>query len=291
MFKSSMIFYMFIIILFIGISSKEELKSKDLYKKETNNKENDLRPTNYNPEEDKKLKLPENKILLPIRRSGTSKSLINSEPCGGIEKTLANTLVNKGSQINFVWETITPDNKGKCMVRISPGGSDPNDFRTLYPIDNSSNEDGLFNCSREIGFENKEFTLPADYECDGCTLQFKWVTSKGNMYSCSDIIINGDLISECINKCQNGGSCFNGKCLCPKGYTGTYCDDSSSSSKVLLVLLILLALLAAAGAIYYFFFYGPKSKSWISGGPNSVRPAFGGDVKNKPNTYVSSNFD
>ena len=38
------------------------------------------------------------------------------------------------------------------------------------------NKDGSFICGREKGFENKEFILPEDYECDGCTI-FNFIIS------------------------------------------------------------------------------------------------------------------
>ena len=169
--------------------------------------------------------LPEAKIILPIRRIGTSLSDFDIGPCGGIQKLKADTLTNKGSHINFVWETVTPAKNGNCTVRISPGMENIESFKTLIPSSGSHNKDGSFSCGTEKGFDSKEFKLPDDYECDGCILQFEWTTPYGNYYSCSDIIINGELMSTCLSKCQNGGTCFNGKCICVKGFSGEFCED------------------------------------------------------------------
>ena len=33
------------------------------------------------------------------------------------------------------------------------------------------------------------------------------------------------LLAGCNPDCANGGTCYNGKCLCPKGITGTACNE------------------------------------------------------------------
>lgn len=207
----------------------------------------------------RKENMPHSQVLLPIRRIGTSNMEIGVGPCGGVEKKSANTLTTKGSSINFIWEVLVPENSGNCTVKISNGRQDIDSFKLLKPVEGEVNSDGSFNCGREKGFEHKEFILPDNYECDGCTLQWKWSTSYGEIYSCSDIIINGGQLSKCMGKCLNGGSCFNGECLCLKGYTGEFCEDEEGQSSLtwLWILLGLLGIGAAGYGIYYFW---PKIK-------------------------------
>ena len=230
----------------------------------------------------KKENLPLVQVLLPVRRFDTSNAQFDVSPCGGVDKKLANTLTSKGANINFIWEVQVPEYTGNCTVKISNGLQDEKNFKLLKPVDGEINEDGSFLCGREKGFEHREFKLPDDYECDGCTLQFTWSTPYGNIYSCSDVIINGGELENCMGKCLNGGSCFNGKCLCLKGFSGEFCEDSEeSSSKVWLwVLLGILGsgALAAAGYKMYPSFKQwvnrKKSEGWLSSNNKSVSVPF-----------------
>ena len=154
----------------------------------------------------RKENMPHSRVLLPIRRMGTSNMQMGEGPCGDVQKKPSNTLTTKGSIINFIWEIIVPENSGNCTVKISKGMQKEDNFELLKPVDGETFSDGSFICGREKGFENKDFILPENYECDGCTLQWKWSTSYGDLYSCSDIIINGGSLSKCMGKCLNGGS-------------------------------------------------------------------------------------
>ena len=229
--------------------------------------------------------LPEAKIILPIRRIGTSLSDFDIGPCGGIQKLKADTLTNKGSHINFVWETVTPAKNGNCTVRISPGMENLESFKTLMPTSGTHNKDGSFSCGAEKGFDSKEFKLPDDYECDGCILQFEWTTPYGNYYSCSDIIINGELMSTCLSKCQNGGTCFNGKCICVKGFSGEFCEDEDGKKINWLVILVILLGICLVPLIIYvgqkiykwcLVKFSKPSKSWTHNQRNPSKPPFTG---------------
>ena len=218
----------------------------------------------------RKENLPHSQVLMPIRRIGTSNMELGQGPCGGVEKKPANTLTNKGSSINVVWEILVPENKGNCTVKLSSGKQEEESFKLLQPTEGKINQDGSFVCGRDKGFEHKEFILPPNYECDGCTLQWKWSTSYGDIYSCSDIIINGGSLSKCMGKCLNGGSCFNGKCLCAKGFTGEFCESiEGQHSLTWLWILICLALLAVVGFLIYKYredlkVYIDRGKSWLT---------------------------
>jgi hypothetical protein len=213
----------------------------------------------------RKENLPHSQVLMPIRRIGTSNMEIGQGPCGGVEKKSANTLINKGSTINMVWEILVPENGGNCTVSISSGKQDQESFKVLQPSEGKINEDGSFICGRDKGFEHKEFTLPDDYECDGCTLQWKWSTSYGDIYSCSDIIINGGSLTKCMGKCLNGGSCFNGKCLCAEGFEGEFCEDKEGEHSFTWIW-ILLAIVLVGVIGYLIYRYKGNIKVWIDRG-------------------------
>jgi hypothetical protein len=171
--------------------------------------------------------LPKAQVILPIRRRDTSQAVLNVAPCGGILKRKADTLTNKGSSVHVIWETITPVGNANCTVKLSPGLDQETTFTTLKPYDVKLDKNGHFPCGQVKGFEAHQFELPNDYVCDQCTLQWTWITPKGSFYSCSDIIINGNKIEDCIAKCTNGGACFNGKCLCVDDYYGEFCQLNS----------------------------------------------------------------
>jgi hypothetical protein len=115
---------------------------------------------------------------------------------------------------------------GNCTVKISPGLEKEDNFTLLYPKDIDTT-DGSFPCGRIKGFETHQFSLPEDYVCDQCTIQWTWNTQYGKLYSCSDIVINGLYIDKCITRCRNGGACFNGKCICPDKFYGEFCQYES----------------------------------------------------------------
>ena len=80
-----------------------------------------------------------------------------------------------------------------------------------------------------------------------------------------------------MGKCLNGGSCFNGKCLCAKGFTGEFCESiEGQHSLTWLWILLCLALLGAAGFLIYKYREDlkvcfDKGKSWLtSSGRNNL---------------------
>ena len=155
-------------------------------------------------------------------------------------------MTNRNSVINVIWETRQPIQEGFCTVKISPGLETEESFKVLFPLDSENNynkENGKFPCGRIKGFENKKFRLPEDYVCDGCTLQWSWFTPVGTIYACSDMMINGQKIENCIASCLNGGACFNGKCMCRNGFSGEFCENESK--EIFIILLF----------YFYFFFF------------------------------------
>ena len=249
-----LIYSLLILSIFSARILKEENQEEE-HEEETCDDEHKEEEHDYSDVDSSKIRkenMPHSQVLLPIRRIGTSNSEIGVGPCGGVDKKSANTLTTKGSSINVIWEILVPENTGNCTVKISNGLQDEDQFILLKPVDGKVNEDGSFKCGREKGFETKEFILPEDYECDGCTLQWKWSNSFGDIYSCSDIIINGGELSKCMGKCLNGGSCFNGNCLCVEGFTGEFCE--SEEGKTSLTWLWILLLLILIGIIIYLIY-------------------------------------
>jgi len=114
--------------------------------------------------------------------------------------------------------------------------------------------------------------MPSDYVCDQCSLQWIWETEKGTLYSCSDIIINGGKIENCMGMCLNGGACVNGDCKCRVGYSGTFCeiDDNASSNWGFYILLFLVLVLIGL-AVYFLIIkrFFPDKQSWLT--PNNAK--------------------
>lgn len=84
--------------------------------------------------------------------------------------------------------------------------------------------------------------------CSICTLQLQFKTSAGIIYQCADMsLVAGENLS-CAGKCVNGGSCYNGKCHCPSGYGGEFCDGKgafeNNNPSLWLILLIILLIVA-----------------------------------------------
>lgn len=235
--------------------------------------------------------LPQAKAILPIRRIGTSLAELNVAPCGGIERTKANTLTNKGTNIHFVWETVVPAKGGNCTVQISKGIEAIDQFVPLYPADNSADKQGSFPCGRTKGFETQEFILPQDYECDQCILQWKWSTSYGDIYSCSDIIINGGNVSQCMAKCQNGGACFNGKCMCLEGFSGEFCQKTKGKGINWLLILLIIVALILVGLIIYYFINKKFFKSWTTSNKSGFKQPFTEDKSKNYNLDESARQD
>lgn len=81
-------------------------------------------------------------------------------------------------------------------------------------------------------------------------MQFKWETEYGDVYSCSDIIINWDFIGQYLGKFLNDGNCFNGKCLYAKGFSGDFCENKKGSSNAFKYLWILTLIDVLSGLGY-----------------------------------------
>lgn len=87
--------------------------------------------------------------------------------------------------------------------------------------------------------------------------------------------------------CQNGGTCYNGKCLCPSGYGGKFCDglgafESNSPSLwfILLIILLIIAFMVVFG-LCVIRFINQKEKRY-----NKTSP----DNSDGPDGYEDTSF-
>lgn len=94
--------------------------------------------------------------------------------------------------------------------------------------------------------------------CDMCTLQWVWETDEGVHFQCADIVISEET-SDCFGKCNNGGVCVQGECVCLEGFYGTYCDyegvsgiETENILGYFLAFVIMVIVLLILSAIVYF---------------------------------------
>jgi len=73
--------------------------------------------------------------------------------------------------------------------------------------------------------EYVEVSIPDNFSCESCTLQFIWKGKGETQYDCADVLIDSDSLDNCWKLCKNGGACFNGECICHKGYAGEFCES------------------------------------------------------------------
>ena len=74
--------------------------------------------------------------------------------------------------------------------------------------------------------ETKAVQFPQDMSCEKCIVQLVWTTPAGEYYSCADVTLKNEKLTNCMGKCQNGGACANGACVCYESYSGEFCQDT-----------------------------------------------------------------
>ncbi|CAI2378059.1 unnamed protein product [Moneuplotes crassus] len=195
--------------------------------------------------------IPEIQVIEPSPRKGSKGNLFSPLECGGFQGSgRSNFIASPNTDVFFKWKTINPDIDGMCRITIQESTSEP-----FKPVEvKGYTEEGWFMCGRRgNSLEQKEFKTPS-YTCDICTLQLQFNTSQGMVSICSDIsLLEGEVI-DCEGRCQNGGTCYNGVCLCASGFGGKYCegkgyyeDNSPNIWIILLVILIVIAFFVLSG--------------------------------------------
>lgn len=162
-------------------------------------------------------------LLSPLKRKDVDSARLSVHPCGGTKIGPVHYETTPGSRNLVAWRIHTPSPTGKCTIRVSDSPVE-SDMIIATPTDGSAAEDGSFPCGREItAFEAKEIKIPRDLVCDTCIIQLVWQTEEGDQYRCVDFESIATEVPECFGQCMNGGICRNGKCACPKGFSGTNC--------------------------------------------------------------------
>lgn len=64
-------------------------------------------------------------------------------------------------------------------------------------------------------------------------------------------------------KCQNGGACVNGKCICPKNFAGEFCEDNLTEESNAGWWILIIIFLAALGVGGYLLFK-KNQDSWMA---------------------------
>mmetsp|Transcript_3537 Transcript_3537/g.3475 ORF Transcript_3537/g.3475 Transcript_3537/m.3475 type:complete len:176 (+) Transcript_3537:399-926(+) len=165
--------------------------------------EGEVKPSAYPSKKKKVIKkiyAPEVVLLAPKMRLNSNTSTPNEAPCGGLEKQPVHYMTRNGSRNYVQWRVYHPSPNATCTMRL---GSTDERLKVLYPRDGSADIYGSFPCAREVGYEGKEFTFPANEECDDCTLQFNMdIYGRGGIiHQCADIMIGWTIAQECSGKC------------------------------------------------------------------------------------------
>ena len=105
------------------------------------------------------------------------------------------------------------------------------------------------------------------------------------IFQCADLVLLDKEVQTCLGKCQNGGVCVNGECVCRKGFSGTYCEIKEGPSTrsyfwQILILIILLLLIIIVIFITY------KVYKQMNDGPPAHR--IGGGSSERPNLNPST---
>ena len=55
-----------------------------------------------------------------------------------------------------------------------------------------------------------------------------------------------------MSRCNNGGACFNGKCICTDKFYGEYCENAFSDGSGIewIILILILLIILISGAIF-----------------------------------------
>ena len=145
---------------------------------------------------------------------------------------------------------------------------DEKSFITLKPFSSSADGEGWFKCGRQPNtFEQVKVKFPSIL-WDLCTIQLQFKTSYGIIYQWADISLIAGEGTFCDGLCLNGGSCINGKCRWPPGFSGTYWDglgyyeSSGPSFLLIIIVIVIIASFLALLAFLVIRFINKKEQSY-----------------------------
>jgi len=110
-----------------------------------------------------------------------------TEPCAGNPPGTVLTNYQPGQSVPIQWK-ITAAHRGNCTVELSTTGKD-SDFKALKFFDACAEQDGDF---------SDTFQLPADVQCDKCTVRWVWrALLTDELYlNCADVSIGSGSTSS-----------------------------------------------------------------------------------------------
>jgi len=127
--------------------------------------------------------------------------------------------------------------------------------------------DGSFPCGRQGPIvETRQFTFNSSISCDHCVLEWVWNTPYGQSRQCTDVMITSGTDTPCLGQCLNNGVCSNGRCICPKGYSGQFCNGFSFnfnfnfgwSNALTIVFWVILSVILVGGLFFCLYYMAQK---------------------------------
>jgi len=135
-------------------------------------------------------------LNVPPKRKTWQIGTMKTPPCGGYSKGAIKHLTAIGNDIIVQWKVLNTNGHLFCKIAVSNGNTYLNtlgienerSFIPLFPLDKSADSSGLFPCGLENNaVEMKTVSMPPNFKCSNCILQFSWRTSSDIYYSCADV--------------------------------------------------------------------------------------------------------
>lgn len=190
-------------------------------------------------------------LIIPNVRVDSTLDASTDQICGGTTRAKASFVTSQNFGSQFKWYIETPKDDATCQFRITDNldQNDDSAYVTLIPKNRKDvNADGSFPCGRTTGLESATFNIPSSIDADACVLEWIWRSGDSIIRECADIAVVSENSVSCLGKCENGGICHNGHCVCPKGYSGEYCNSGFGMvtyifKKILLIIFFILVIL------------------------------------------------
>eukprot|EP00826_Nyctotherus_ovalis_P013590 TRINITY_DN136_c0_g2_i1.p1 TRINITY_DN136_c0_g2~~TRINITY_DN136_c0_g2_i1.p1 ORF type:complete len:167 (-),score=2.49 TRINITY_DN136_c0_g2_i1:90-590(-) len=131
--------------------------------------------------------------------------------CDAEAKEEVNVLKPSKAGTPIQWKTVNA--KGNLLCRLTLVHSilsikteEMREARVLFPLDNSANEAGFFQCGRKNEtYELKLVNLTSNFQRGSYLLKFEWTIGTNSFVTCSDIMIVNEQ-----EQCEDGNPCCEG---------------------------------------------------------------------------------